>query len=78
MPELETISLDADLHNADWTRQRWDLPPYKSPEFFSMVDAADLDAFRELPVYKHAVETGLIRDDEWVLDHIQLKKDDKQ
>lgn len=75
MPELETISLDADLHNADWTRQRWDLPPYKSPEFFAQIPPDQLDAFRKLPVYKHAVERGLIFDDEWILDHIQLKKD---
>lgn len=75
MPELETISPDADLNNADWTRQRWDLPAYKSPEFFQVVSPDDLDAFRKRPVYKHAVAKGLIIDDEWTLDHIQLKKD---
>ena len=75
MPELETVSPDADLNNSDWTRQRWDLPAYKSPEFFQLIKPEDLDRFRQLPVYKHAVKIGLIFDDEWVLDHIQLKKD---
>lgn len=55
---------DADIESADWTKQSWDLPPYKSPEFLIVVP--DLEAFRKLPVYKHAVQNGLIMDDEWV------------
>lgn len=64
------ISLDADLENADWTKTTWDLPPYKSPEFMAMI-GNDLEAFKKLPVYKHAVDAGLIHDDEWVADHVR-------
>jgi 8-oxo-dGTP pyrophosphatase MutT (NUDIX family) len=63
--ELETISPDADLHNADWTKQSWDLPPYKSPDFMQQMQEEDLEHFRQTPVYKHAVEAGLITNDEW-------------
>lgn len=69
MADLPTISLDEDLHNADWTKQSWDLPPYKSAAFFRAVH--DLDKFRETPTYKHAVKAGLILDDEWVASHIE-------
>lgn len=65
---LETISLDEDLHNADWTKASWDLPPYKSAAF--MAGHPDLDKFRNTPVYKHAVAAGLIMDDGWVDDHV--------
>lgn len=58
------ISIDAIPENADWTKQSWDLPPYKSDEFNALVP--DLDEFRKLPVYKFAVKKGLIVDDEWV------------
>ncbi len=63
-----TVSIDADLANSDWTKQSWDLPPYKSPEFMALFH--DLDAFRKSPVYNHAVEAGLIFDDEWMADHV--------
>lgn len=52
------------LENADWTKQTWDLPPYKSKEFFEVVK--DLRAFKKLPVYAHAVRKGLIVNDRWV------------
>ena len=55
---------DAELKNADWPKRTWDLPPYKSAEFMS--GCIDLEAFRKLPVYKHAVRNGLIVNDEWV------------
>ncbi|WP_421882727.1 DUF7669 domain-containing protein [Methylibium sp.] len=61
---MQTISIDADPESADWTKQSWDLPPYKSPEFMAVV--SDLDMFRQLAVFKHAVAKGLIVDDEWV------------
>ena len=57
-------SPDATLEDADWAKLTWDLPPYKSEEF--MRAAPDLITFRELPVYLHAVEAGLIINDEWV------------
>lgn len=52
------------LENADWPKQTWDLPPYKSPEFNVIV--IDLENFRRLPVYRHAVANGLIVNDTWV------------
>lgn len=55
---------DEDITNADWTKMTWDLPPYKSAEFNKLIN--DLDHFRTLPVYKFAVDNGLIVDDEWV------------
>jgi hypothetical protein len=62
------LNLDEDLHNADWTKTEWDLPPYKSDEFYKMLakSSMSLEGFRKLPVYKHAVDKGLIKDDEWV------------
>ncbi len=66
---MQTINLDADLASADWCKQTWDLPPYKSQEFFAIV--SDLDAFRQLPVYLAAVQSGLIYDDEWVGDYCE-------
>ena len=65
---MMSIKLDNDLDNADWTKSTWRLPPYKSEEFMKHLEAtgSSLDAFRELPVYKRAVSSGLIKDDEWV------------
>ena len=59
---------DADINSADWTKQSWDLPPYKSREF--MENFPDLEAFRKMPVYRYAVKNGLINDDEWVDDWV--------
>ena len=64
-------SPDADLNDADWCKQAWDLPPYKSTDFFDAIGGPDqLPSFRKLPVYNHAVASGLIHDDEWVDDHV--------
>ena len=54
------LMLDADSRNADWTKKSWDLPPYKSEKFNSLVP--DLKKFKKLPVYKYAVDSGLIVD----------------
>ncbi len=67
---METDNLDDSLVNADWTKTTWDLPPYKSKEFFQQV-GNDLASFRKLPVYAAAVAQGLIHDDEWVLDFVE-------
>lgn len=69
---MKTISIDADTENADWTKQEWDLPPYKSGEFLEMFP--DLDAFRKSPAYQQAEATGLIHDDEWVADYAEPAK----
>lgn len=72
MPEqLPVVDLDEDLDNADWTKTAWDLPPYKSKEFFEQISIEDLPAFRKRPVYAAAVANGLIYDDEWVADWIE-------
>lgn len=59
------INLDAD--HGDWLKS-WDLPPYKSPEFYQFLikSSCTLSHFRTLPVYKIAVAQGLIKDDKWV------------
>ena len=65
-PKKETssvIHIDASPENQDWIKQGWDLPPYKSEEFLRSFP--DLEKFRKLPVYKFAVENGLIKNDEW-------------
>mgnify|MGYP001366200018 CR=1 FL=1 len=64
------FSPDANQENADWLRQRWLLPPYKSEEFMRWLSAKrqTLEWFRKTQVYKAAVEVGLIRNDEWVGD----------
>lgn len=62
------LNPDADPMNADWTKRTWDLPPYKSEEFlrFLRSSGSTLEQFRKLPVYKFAVQKGVIVDDEWV------------
>jgi uncharacterized coiled-coil DUF342 family protein len=64
----DVIPLDKELHNADWTKQSWDLPPYKSEEFMEYLKSTGkkLSDFKKLPVYKQAVKKGLIVKDKWV------------
>lgn len=72
MPDI-TYSPDAAPEDADWTKQKaWDFPPYKSREFMEGL-VGTLDEFRKSPAYKAAEEQGLILDDEWVADWIELK-----
>jgi hypothetical protein len=73
--DADTINLDDSVDNADWTKQAWDLPPYKSAEFFAVVPLEQLDHFRTLPVYQHAVAAGLIYDDQWVADWVESATD---
>jgi hypothetical protein len=56
-------SPDETPEGADWTKATWDLPPYKSRAFMALID--DLEAFHRLPVYRFAVVSGLIVNDEW-------------
>ena len=58
-----TLNIDDDLRNADWTKQTWDLPPYKSEAFNKLFP--DLAHFKTLPVYQFAVRNGVIVNDEW-------------
>jgi hypothetical protein len=62
--KMRSNNWDEDIENADWTKQSWDLPPYKSKQFMELLQV-DLDHFRTLPVYKNAVARGAIKDDAW-------------
>ena len=64
--DIPCINVDAHPDNADWTKKIWDLPPYKSKEFFMIVPEKDLPRFRKLAVYRFAVSKGVIVNDEWV------------
>jgi hypothetical protein len=65
---MEVITMDEDSDLPDVTKKAWALPPYRSPEFHQLFH--DLELFKTLPIYKHAVEAGLIRDDEWMGDYV--------
>lgn len=67
MSNAPVFELDADLESADWAKQSWDLPPYKSREFLDQF--TDLALFRTLPVYRYAVDSGRILGDEWVAEY---------
>lgn len=58
---------DKDLKNADWPKRTWNLPPYKSKEFYEILEFSGmtLKHFKTLPVYMFAVEKGLIKNDQW-------------
>lgn len=64
---MSTLYPDAKTSNADWLKRTWDLPPYKSKEFMSLLKKMDmtLEHFRTLPVYLHATEKKLIVKDNW-------------
>ncbi|MDA8218370.1 MAG: hypothetical protein M0Z94_12205 [Dehalococcoidales bacterium] len=68
MMSHEALCVDGDPDNADWTKQTWDLPPYKSEESMRFLarSGETLDDFRRLPVYRFAVLKGIIKDDEWI------------
>ena len=66
MTKKGKVRHDATAVDAERTEHTWDLPPYKSLEFFSIIPRDMLYDFRTWPVCKFAVEAGLIRDDEWV------------
>lgn len=72
---LRVYSPDATTENADWTKQSWDFPPYKSAEFIESIGGLDnLAKFRKSPAYMVACERGIIHDDEWVLDWCEPAK----
>ena len=64
------FNIDAQPHNTDWTKHNWRLPPYKSEKFMDYLERTGmtLEEFRQLLIYKFAVEKGKIVDDEWVGD----------
>lgn len=48
---------DAELHNADWTKQSWDLPPLGSPEFNAWFKDSGytMSEFKQTPAYQHLI-----------------------
>lgn len=65
MTSRDILYIDAQIHNADWSKQSWDLPPYKSKEFMEQLEMTGmtLEHFKTLPVYKNAIKNGLIQED---------------
>ena len=60
----EILNIDAILDNADWTKQSWDLPEYKSKEFMDWLkfSGMTLAQFKKLPVYKLNIANGNIKE----------------
>lgn len=72
MSKLPVFELD-DAESADWTKATWDLPPYGSPQFFAAIGGEDqLVEFKKGAAYAAAIEQGLIFDDEWMADWIEV------
>lgn len=62
MPKTKAMILNIDslIENADWTKTKWDLPKYKSKEFFELLKLSKmtLTQFKKLPIYKAAKNRG--------------------
>lgn len=58
------INIDANLENADWSKRTWDLPEYKSDEFYRLLKSMNmtLEQFKKLPVYKWNLKAGNIKE----------------
>ena len=58
------INIDANLENADWSKRTWDLPEYKSDEFYRLLKSINmtLEQFKKLPVYKWNLKAGNIKE----------------
>lgn len=58
------LNIDAILENADWSKQTWDLPKYKTKAFYDWLkfSGMTLTQFKKLPVYKWAVKAGKIKE----------------
>ena len=58
------FNIDANLENADWTKRTWDLPEYKSDEFYRLLKSMNmtLGQFKKLPVYKWNLKAGNIKE----------------
>lgn len=64
---MKEVKMDFNVESADWIKQSWPFAPYRSKEFMEMLKrlGVTLKHFKSLPVYKRAVERGLIINDEW-------------
>lgn len=62
------IFVDEFEANANWVKQSWELPDYKSDDFMELLKVCDLtlEEFSRLEVYRNAVRSGLIVNNEWV------------
>ena len=51
----QSVNIDKELINADWTKTTWDLPKFKSPEFYEWLGKSGLtmEHFMTLPVYQN-------------------------
>ena len=58
------LNIDAIIENADWTKTKWDLPKYKSEEFYRVLKSMKmtLAQFKKLPVYKFNLANGTIKE----------------
>ena len=58
MPSRPVFSPDATLHNADWTRQTWDLPVHNVEDLrkYLLQNKIDVSLFKQTPVYTLNVE----------------------
>jgi len=58
------INIDENLENADWSKRSWDLPEYKSEEFYRLLKFMNmsLEQFKKLPVYKWNLKAGNIKE----------------
>ena len=62
--KIMVINIDANLENADWSKRTWDLPEYKSDEFYRLLKSMNmtLEQFKKLPVYKWNLKAGNIKE----------------
>jgi hypothetical protein len=58
------INIDENIENADWSKRSWDLPEYKSEEFYRLLKFMNmsLEQFKKLPVYKWNLKEGNIKE----------------
>lgn len=64
---MKEVKMDFNVESADWIKQSWPFAPYRSERFMEMLKRLEvsLESFKALPIYKRAVERGLIINDEW-------------
>ena len=63
----EPFNIDEVPLNRDWLHSKWNMPAYRSKEFFQELKELrmTLAEFKETAMYKRAVDEGVIVNDEW-------------
>jgi hypothetical protein len=59
--KIPRISIDANIDNADWTKQTWDFPFMRSVDDLRRwlhESGRTVEGFKQMPVYKHAIRKG--------------------